>query len=64
MQHMHGNKPYMLDCWVNPVVHLLLLYLPRAPCLDGYLERERKTRRETERRQTKEEIIFEGEKGE
>ena len=25
MQHMHGIIAYMLDCWADPVVHLLLL---------------------------------------
>ena len=25
MQQMHGNISYMLDCWANPVFHLLLL---------------------------------------
>ena len=24
MQHMHGNIPYMFNCWAYPVVHLLL----------------------------------------
>ena len=25
MQHMYGNIPHMFDCWVDPVLHLLLL---------------------------------------
>ena len=24
-QHVHGNIPYMVDCWANTAVHLLLL---------------------------------------
>ena len=41
MQHMHGNIPYMLDCWANPVVHLLQLTSSMVEELRGCeLERE------------------------
>ena len=25
MQHIHGNIPYLIDCWAYQVVHILLL---------------------------------------
>ena len=25
IQHMHGNIPFMFDCWADSVLHLLLL---------------------------------------
>ena len=31
MQYMHGNIPYMFDCWADPVVHLLLLKNSTTP---------------------------------
>ena len=38
---MHGNIPYMLDCWANPVVHLLQLTSSMVDELRGCeLERE------------------------
>ena len=39
IQHMHGNIPYMFDCWADPVVHLLLLKSSMAEAI-GYTDKE------------------------
>ena len=38
MQHMHDNIPYMFDCWLDALVHLLLLKSSMArPSKDSFL---------------------------
>ena len=56
MQNMHGNIPYMFDCWADPVAHRFPLkssMLTLNTLEENERERERERHTHSERRKRK-----------